>query len=134
MLPPRPPFPPSGPPRGTYFSRRKLSAPAPPSPALAKILTRSVNISPVPRFNHPGRNSLDRFGEHRDFLALMAGALETHDPVDQREQGVITPHPDVGPGEDRGAALAKNDRPGIDRLAGAGLHPEPLPDTVASVA
>src|SRR5688572_3249251 len=34
MEPPRPPSPPSGPPSGTNFSRRKESAPAPPSPAL----------------------------------------------------------------------------------------------------
>ena len=32
-LPPRPPAPPSGPPLGTYFSRRKETQPFPPSPA-----------------------------------------------------------------------------------------------------
>ena len=35
-LPPLPPSPPLGPPRGTYFSRRKLMQPHPPSPAFTK--------------------------------------------------------------------------------------------------
>ena len=33
-LPPSPPSPPSGPPKGTNFSRRKLTTPLPPSPPL----------------------------------------------------------------------------------------------------
>src|SRR5262249_17686877 len=37
--------PPSGPPRGTYFSRRKLQQPAPPSPPLTKMVTRSTNMA-----------------------------------------------------------------------------------------
>ena len=37
------PSPPSGPPFGTYFSRRKLSAPCPPRPACTRILARSLN-------------------------------------------------------------------------------------------
>src|SRR4029077_5104022 len=42
--PPWPPSPPSGPPRGTYFSRRKLQQPRPPSPPLTYKVTRSTNI------------------------------------------------------------------------------------------
>src|SRR5271163_4984785 len=42
--PPRPPSPPLGPPRGTYFSRRKARHPLPPSPAFRVILTSSTNI------------------------------------------------------------------------------------------
>ena len=42
-LPPRPPLPPSGPPNSTNFSRRKLTAPAPPVPERACILARSTN-------------------------------------------------------------------------------------------
>src|SRR3954470_9310181 len=45
MSPPRPPSPPSGPPRGTNFSRRKLTQPRPPLPAWARTLMRSTNIS-----------------------------------------------------------------------------------------
>src|SRR5690349_7840205 len=42
--PPPPPFPPLGPPRGTNFSRRKLTQPRPPSPAITRILTSSMNF------------------------------------------------------------------------------------------
>ena len=35
--PPFPPSPPFGPPRGTYFSLRKLTQPRPPSPAFTKM-------------------------------------------------------------------------------------------------
>src|SRR6202044_846670 len=42
--PPRPPSPPLGPPRGTYFSRRKARQPLPPSPALTRMRTSSINI------------------------------------------------------------------------------------------
>src|SRR5262249_13372462 len=46
--PPRPPSPPLGPPRGTYFSRRKLRQPLPPSPALTLIVARSTNMNEPP--------------------------------------------------------------------------------------
>src|SRR5690606_40744980 len=46
--PPRPPLPPSGPPAGTYFSRRKLTAPLPPSPPLTKMRAVSRNTAPPP--------------------------------------------------------------------------------------
>src|SRR5204863_1019533 len=42
--PPPPPSPPSGPPRGTYFSRRKWIEPSPPRPATAVSRARSWNI------------------------------------------------------------------------------------------
>src|ERR1035438_9134544 len=41
--PPLPPSPPLGPPRGTYFSRRKARQPLPPLPALTRIVTSSIN-------------------------------------------------------------------------------------------
>src|SRR5437763_10687423 len=44
MLPPFPPSPPLGPPRGTNFSRRNAMQPCPPSPALTVILASSINI------------------------------------------------------------------------------------------
>src|SRR6266850_2150162 len=43
MLPPLPPSPPEGPPRGTYFSRRKATQPLPPLPAFKNILASSTN-------------------------------------------------------------------------------------------
>src|SRR5271163_3766503 len=42
--PPSPPSPPDGPPRGTYFSRRKARQPLPPSPAFTRIVASSINI------------------------------------------------------------------------------------------
>src|SRR5882672_404548 len=44
MLPPLPPSPPSGPPRGTFFSRLKLSAPSPPLPEWTSIRASSMNF------------------------------------------------------------------------------------------
>src|SRR6266446_2673759 len=46
--PPRPPSPPSGPPNSMNFSRRKLQAPAPPSPLFTKILAWSRNFMVYP--------------------------------------------------------------------------------------
>src|SRR5262249_24922885 len=42
-LPPWPPLPPSGPPRGTCASRRKLDAPSPPRPPVTVSVTSSRN-------------------------------------------------------------------------------------------
>jgi hypothetical protein len=46
-LPPSPPSPPLGPPRGLDFSRRKLTQPFPPFPALIFSLTVSIIIEDV---------------------------------------------------------------------------------------
>src|ERR1700733_2836512 len=43
-LPPCPPSPPSGPPKGTNFSRRKLTQPRPPLPACTLSLASSTNF------------------------------------------------------------------------------------------
>ena len=43
--PPLPPSPPLGPPRGTYFSRRKETMPSPPAPETTIIFALSINIS-----------------------------------------------------------------------------------------
>ena len=42
--PPSPPLPPSGPPLGRYFSRRKLTQPAPPCPPRTSISASSTNF------------------------------------------------------------------------------------------
>ena len=42
--PPLPPSPPLGPPHGSYFSRRKLEQPRPPSPARALMEVSSINM------------------------------------------------------------------------------------------
>jgi hypothetical protein len=76
---------------------------------------------------------LNGFRENGDFLAPVTGPLEADDAIDEREQGMIAPHADIGPGKDRRAALAKNDGAGVDRLARTGLQAQPLTDAVASV-
>jgi hypothetical protein len=43
-LPPWPPSPPSGPPNGTDFSRRKLALPRPPLPACTLAVASSTNF------------------------------------------------------------------------------------------
>src|SRR5271156_3720908 len=50
--PPLPPSPPDGPPRGTYFSRRKAMQPLPPSPAFTRIFASSINIG-LPYHSRP---------------------------------------------------------------------------------
>src|SRR5476649_436870 len=45
--PPRPPSPPLGPPHGSYFSRRKLMQPRPPSPAASFTVHSSTNMLPT---------------------------------------------------------------------------------------
>src|SRR3984893_12293253 len=48
-LPPRPPSPPSGPPKGTNFSRRKLTQPRPPLPACTFRVASSTNFMKAKR-------------------------------------------------------------------------------------
>ena len=52
--PPGPPSPPSGPPLGTCFSRRKLSAPSPPRPAFTRMRARSWNTGLLGRSDGDG--------------------------------------------------------------------------------
>src|SRR5262250_2067904 len=47
-LPPRPPSPPEGPPRGTNFSRRNATQPLPPPPPATRIVASSMNIQESP--------------------------------------------------------------------------------------
>src|SRR5688572_26728749 len=44
MLPPRPPSPPAGPPRGTNLARRNAALPSPPLPAWISIFASSMNF------------------------------------------------------------------------------------------
>src|ERR1700746_164337 len=53
MFPPGPPAPPEGPPRGTYFSRRKATQPLPPLPAFTNIFASSTNTGMKLRKNCP---------------------------------------------------------------------------------
>src|SRR3990172_3413383 len=108
MFPPSPPSPPSGPPRGTKASRRKLTQPRPPSPALTRILARSTNTA-----------------------AADCGRPPAPPPVADRRPPPPAPH--VEPGAELGAALAHQDGPAGHRLPGEGLHPQPSSRAIAPV-
>src|SRR3970040_2887911 len=83
MLPPSPPSPPLGPPRGTNFSRRKLTQPAPPSPALTKISISSTNIRPP-----GGRRGGSGGGGGDAHVARVAPPLEADVALGPGVQGV----------------------------------------------
>src|SRR5215468_1999449 len=81
-LPPWPPSPPSGPPRGTNFSRRKLHAPSPPRPALIWIQTSSTNIgTPIERDDYLGI----KYEEH-PVHPTHAGSPRGNDIVTRKEE------------------------------------------------
>src|SRR3954447_19657938 len=121
MLPPGPPSPPSGPPRGTNFSRRKLSAPRPPWPAATWIATSSTNIRR--RVRRPALQALGRSwkpglqtrrslceGFDRDDTAARAVVRERHGPVDLGEERVVLAAADIEAGTEAKAALADENR------------------------
>src|ERR1041384_6298343 len=116
MSPPLPPSPPEGPPRGTYFSRRKATQPLPPSPAFRRILASSTNTDEPagPRGRgHPFqygrwrrlRGKREMRGEnpgsvragrgHADEAAAPPAVFELDVPGNQREQGVVLALPHV---------------------------------------
>src|SRR5262245_30620754 len=86
--PPLPPSPPSGPPRGTYFSRRKLQQPRPPSPPLTKMVTRSTNmrlrslLRSTQPFQFLGRDwTRPSRSQATQFKSSQGQTLESHDLV-----------------------------------------------------
>src|SRR5277367_2049381 len=118
-LPPRPPSPPSGPPKGTNFSRRKLTQPRPPLPACTLSLASSTNFMvisqkikgarlPCPLRFYGALQARPNALLSNDvdvgvlFLALDA---KFHRAVSLGEQGVIGTNADVYAGSILGAAL-----------------------------
>src|SRR5438309_3995334 len=105
----------------------------------ATVPTLDEDLDAIREHQDPARpgdlcpTGLDGFGEHGDFLAAVPRSLEADHAVDQREQGVVAPHADVGPGKDRRAPLAKQDGAGIHRLTRGRPHSRPAADAVASV-
>src|SRR5262249_42197962 len=94
MLPPSPPSPPSGPPRGTNFSRRKLTQPAPPSPPLTKTSISSMNIAARGSRRRAADCSGGLVGDAH--VLVVAPALEADVPVRCGEQRVVDPEAHVG--------------------------------------
>src|SRR3990172_9895017 len=151
--PPRPPSPPSGPPRGTCASRRKHTAPSPPSPARTHIFTWSRNMLPDSRTERrrsgPGQSAFADVRPHSaarrqgsgeslqvvERVDLVAAVPDRPDPDREVEVGAggttrrpdaadLLPPPDV-------AAGANED--GREMVVGRG-HPVAVvdPDLVAA--
>src|SRR5947209_5683977 len=70
----------------------------------------------------------------RDAPAVFADSMERHVSLDEREQSVVAADADPRPGRDLRAALADDDRSGVDELAPIGLDAEHLRVRVAAVA
>src|SRR5579862_5458391 len=92
MLPPLPPSPPEGPPRGTLSSRRIAFDPSPPSPALTSIVASSMNCTAVVRNRAPAA---------RGQLRYRAPRVRRDDLGPRRRRGGGPAGP-AGVGRDRG--------------------------------
>src|SRR3984957_174050 len=147
-LPPRPPSPPSGPPKGTNFSRRKLTQPRPPLPACTLSLASSTNFmldsQKIKGARLPGpllfigalqarpssllRNDVD--------VGVLLCALDPkfHDAVCFRKQGVIGTDADVHAGAIHGAALTDQNVSREHVLTAEFLDAQPLGMRIAAVA
>src|ERR1041385_6021195 len=121
--PPRPPSPPLGPPLGTNFSLRKARQPLPPSPALTRILTSSMNND---------SRALLR-GTDADEFAVPAAVAELNDTGDFGEQRVVLAQAHVLTRLNAGAALPDDDRTAGHQLAAEGLHAQTLRIRIAPV-
>src|SRR5256885_12175528 len=103
---PLPPAPPSGPPRGTFFSRRKLTMPSPPLPAWTSMRASSTNFMAPVETKKPyrvdrafGKSSLLLSRDHADRLFVVrALEAELDLAVHLCEKGMVLPDPDVVPG------------------------------------
>src|ERR1044072_663757 len=71
--------------------------------------------------------------QHGDALALFVHALGAHDPVDQREQSIIAPHPNFFPRMNTGSELTHQNISGPPQFAAQNLHAPALALTVAAV-
>src|SRR2546430_9956858 len=94
--PPDPPSPPTGPPFGTWPSRRNDTEPAPPSPPRRLTWTRSTNDDMCSAYGRRGDAPVDLLGRRDDVDELAALAVaELHDAVRGREEGVVASLADV---------------------------------------
>src|SRR5438552_8631004 len=83
--------------------------------------------------------SRDRLGrwvrctDDADALLVACLVAELDGPLARGEEGVVAPHPDVLAGIEGAPPLANDDRAGVNLLAVAALHAEPLSRRVAAV-
>src|SRR6516225_5631677 len=98
--PPRPPSPPLGPPRGTYFSRRKARQPLPPSPAFTRIRTSSMNMGRTEPLvcPHSRKNPCYATSWMLTNLPIRPRSLNSTTPVTLANSVSSLPHPTLRPG------------------------------------
>src|SRR5215471_7754842 len=129
MLPPSPPSPPLGPPRGTNFSRRKAMQPCPPSPAFTVILASSMNMKCQRKARSEATGLVTNRGLNRldvDEAAAAAFVFELNDPGYLREQRVVFADADVHARFKLRSALTDQNRAAADELPAEALDAEPL--------
>src|SRR6266705_4997191 len=143
MPPPPPPSPPSGPPRGTFFSRLKLTMPAPPLPAWISMRASSMNFTESEAVEIKKPYRADRaFGEklllsrhHADRLLVVRPLeAELDFAVHLCEQSVVLADTDIVPGMNTGTALANDDAARGYDLPAETLYAETLGLRIAAVA
>src|SRR5882672_11808071 len=128
-LPPSPPSPPSGPPRGTNFSRRKLTQPAPPVAALDE------DVDLVDEHQRPRERRALSGGLLGDAdVLVVALALEANVTVGGREQRVVDAQAHVDARLEAGAPLAHDDAARRDELPAEALDAQSLGVRIAPVA
>ena len=79
------------------------------------------------------RPGLGRCWLNADEPPLAAPVLELHEARNHGVQGVIAAPPNIFPGLMLGAALAHQDRPGIDELSAEALYAQPLSVRIAAI-
>src|SRR3712207_6102252 len=134
--PPSPPRPPSGPPRGLYFSRLKETLPSPPRPPRTTKRASSMNCNGArdPRYERSGRGLFKQGLLQHAHHAPATAAAEAYLAADLREEGIIRALADVRAGVHLRPPLADDDAAGTHPLAAVGLDAEPLALRVAAVA
>src|SRR5579875_1237904 len=144
-LPPSPPSPPEGPPRGTYFSRRKAMQPLPPSPPRTWMRASSTNMGgwaccqhrpgkrtgKEQRSGRRGRPGFDR--QNVDEFPQTAFVLEPDDARHAGIERVVAPASDVQSGTIARAPLADQNAAAGYELPVKALDAEPLAGGIASV-
>src|SRR5919202_3848134 len=97
--PPSPPRPPSGPPRGLYFSRLKETLPSPPLPARTTNWASSTNCNGArdPQSQRSGLSLQRIFDRYLDDVrnALAARLREAHPARDLGEKRIVGTFADV---------------------------------------
>src|SRR5882724_1727510 len=152
--PPSPPSPPFGPPRGMNFSRRKLTQPFPPPPPRTRIFAWSIMPGPFRRLSplpHPAGGTQENVcaetgagqstasgsaylrSMDTDTPIFFAFILKLYHAINQGEESVVSPDPDIEPRFECRSTLPHQNAAGAHCLTGKALHPETFADAIAAV-